>query len=137
MESTKNNLFLNIRNNLSSKHKVKDHLEFFINNNVSHIKPRQTVLEYLRENAYFGTKYGCGEGNCGACTVVIAQFDHISNKIKYLSANGCLLLLCSINNKQIITVEGIGNPKNPHSIQVKQKTFKFLTKKSLFKIFNN
>jgi xanthine dehydrogenase/oxidase len=133
MESTKYNGFLNIWKNLSSKHKVLDYLEFYINTDykkVSNIKPQLTVLEYLRENAYFGTKYGCGEGNCGACTVVIAELDHNSNKVKYRSANACLLPLCSINNKQIITVEGIGNPKNPHPIQV--NIFNIIIIRSLF-----
>ena len=82
------------------------------------IDPKKTVLEYLRENGFTGTKYGCGEGGCGACTVVIAEYDQNKDMIRYRSANACLLPLCSINNKQVITIEGIGNCETPHPIQV-------------------
>jgi xanthine dehydrogenase iron-sulfur cluster and FAD-binding subunit A len=96
-------------------------LNFYVNSNFVNLKsidPRTTVLEYLRENGYCGTKLGCNEGGCGACTVVIAAFDSETNMVKYLSANACILPLCSANNKQIITIEGIGNPEMPHPIQV-------------------
>jgi xanthine dehydrogenase/oxidase len=99
----------------------KSSLSFYINSkyvSVKSIDPRTTVLEYLRENGYTGTKLGCNEGGCGACTVVIAEFDFEKNMVKYRSANACILPLCSANNKQIITIEGIGNPENPHPIQV-------------------
>ena len=96
-------------------------LEFYINSNfksINNVDPRITLLEYLRENGYYGTKYGCGEGGCGACTVCIAEYDFSKEMIKYRSANACLLPLCSVNYKQVITVEGIGTPELPHSIQV-------------------
>jgi ferredoxin len=87
-------------------------LRFYVNNELNDLKnvsidPKKTVLEYLRENGLTGTKYGCGEGGCGACTVVIAEFDNESKLIKYRSANACLLPLCAIHCKQIITIEGI------------------------------
>ena len=97
------------------------HLEFYINNDLKSldiIDPRTSLLEYLRDNGYYGTKLGCGEGGCGACTVCIAEYDPNKKMIKYRSANACLLPLCSVNNKQVITVEGIGNPDLPHAIQV-------------------
>lgn len=101
-----------------------NYLDFYINNHfkrIYEIDPRKTLLEYLRETGYKGTKYGCGEGGCGACTVVIAET--ASNQadrslIKYRSANACLIPLCLLNRKQIITIEGIGNPDEPHPIQV-------------------
>ena len=97
-------------------------INFFVNSdfkkNVNNVDPKTNVLTYLRENGYTGTKYGCGEGGCGACTVVIAEYNQESKLINYRSANSCLLPLCSLNNKQIITVEGLGNPDKPHPIQV-------------------
>lgn len=96
-------------------------IEFYINSDykqTKNIDPRTTLLSYLRENGYTGTKYGCGEGGCGACTVVIAEYDENKKLINYRSANSCLLPVCSLNRKQIITIEGIGNPDNPNPIQV-------------------
>ena len=101
--------------------KVKNSFEFYVNSDhkkITSIDPSITLLEYLRENEYFGTKYGCGEGGCGACTVVIAEFDSNQNQIKYRSANACLVPICAVANKQVITIEGIGDPNKPHPIQV-------------------
>jgi xanthine dehydrogenase/oxidase len=96
-------------------------IKFYLNQDprsLANEDPRKTVLEYLRENNYFGTKYGCGEGGCGACTVLIAEYDAKKDAIKYRTANSCLLPIYSLNNKQIITIEGIGNPDRPHPVQV-------------------
>lgn len=97
-------------------------IQFYVNTdlkkNIHNIDAKTSVLTFLRENGYTGTKYGCGEGGCGACTVVIAEFDENTKLINYRSANSCLLPLCSMNRKQIITIEGIGSPERPHPIQV-------------------
>ena len=105
-------------------------LEFYVNSSFKRLKtvdPRTTILEYLRENSYCGTKLGCNEGGCGACTVVLGEYDQDKKLVKYRSCNSCILPLCSANNKQIITVEGIGNIKMPHPIQVSiKKIFIFI-----------
>ena len=101
--------------------KTNNEISFYVNNDLkklSKIDPRRSLLEYLRENEYYGSKYVCGEGGCGACTVVIAEYDTHKNMIKYRTANACLLPVLTINNKQIITVEGIGDTSNPHPVQV-------------------
>jgi xanthine dehydrogenase/oxidase len=96
-------------------------LRFFINSTEikeQSVDPRTTVLEYLRANGLTGTKTGCNEGACGACTVVIADYDHEKKLVRYRSANACIMPLCSAHNKQIITIEGLGTPLAPHPIQV-------------------
>lgn len=60
---------------------------------------------------------GCGEGGCGACTVVISQYNPTTRSIYHASVNACLAPLASIDGKHVITVEGIGNVNSPHPAQ--------------------
>ncbi|KAK5131501.1 hypothetical protein LTR08_000895 [Meristemomyces frigidus] len=79
--------------------------------------PEVTLLEYLRGIGLTGTKLGCAEGGCGACTVVVSQYNPTSKKIYHASVNACLAPLVSVDGKHVITVEGIGNVKKPHPAQ--------------------
>ena len=68
--------------------------------------PNLTLLEYLRNHARLtGTKEGCAEGDCGACTVIVGELR--GNKLHYQSVNACIVLLGMLDNKQILTVEHI------------------------------
>ncbi|KAI3520468.1 hypothetical protein L1887_09906 [Cichorium endivia] len=58
-----------------------------------------------------GTKLGCGEGGCGACTVMVSYFDQNSNKCVHQAINACLAPLYSVEGMHVITVEGLGNRK--------------------------
>lgn len=60
---------------------------------------------------------GCGEGGCGACTVVVSQWDPTTQQIYHASVNACLAPLVSVDGKHVITIEGIGNVKRPHPAQ--------------------
>ena len=68
--------------------------------------PYLTILDYLRtvENAC-GTKEGCGEGDCGACTVAIG--DPIDGGMRYRAVNSCVAFLGQADGKEILTVEGL------------------------------
>ncbi|XP_047402763.1 aldehyde oxidase isoform X1 [Sciurus carolinensis] len=81
--------------------------------------PETMLLPYLRKNLRFtGTKYGCGGGGCGACTVMISQYDPIAKKIRHHPANACLTPICSLYGAAITTVEGIGSTKTRiHPVQ--------------------
>jgi xanthine dehydrogenase/oxidase len=81
------------------------------------VDPEITLLEYLRGIGLTGTKLGCAEGGCGACTVVISQYNPTTKKIYHASVNACLAPLVSVDGKHVITVEGIGNVKRPHPAQ--------------------
>ncbi|KAL6564721.1 xylitol dehydrogenase [Orobanche minor] len=77
-----------------------------------------TLLEYLRDIGLTGTKLGCGEGGCGACTVMVSYFDQNSKKCVHLAVNACLAPLYSLEGMHIITVEGVGNRRHGlHPIQ--------------------
>ena len=53
-----------------------------------------------------GTKLVCGEGGCGACTVLVSKVDHSTGVVKHLSVNACLYPLGAVDGAHIITVEG-------------------------------
>ena len=76
------------------------------------LKPTTTVLNYLRSlSTHKGVKEGCAEGDCGACTVVLAERCP-DKSIKYTAVDSCLVFLPMIHGKQIITVENLSQRKN-------------------------
>ena len=82
----------------------------------SDIPPAQTTLEYLLQNvSLFGTKCSCNEGDCGACTVVIA--DVLDAEVHYAAVNSCLYTAAKLQGKHLITIEGLGTPEHLHPIQ--------------------
>ena len=71
--------------------------------------PTTTVLNYLRGLPdHKGVKEGCAEGDCGACTVIIAELDG-NNQIRYRAVNSCLIFLPKLHGKWLITIENIKN----------------------------
>jgi xanthine dehydrogenase small subunit len=67
-----------------------------------------TVLEYLRNIARrTGTKEGCAEGDCGACTVVIGELAADGERIDYRAVNSCIRYLPTLDGKELITVESL------------------------------
>lgn len=71
-------------------------------------EPRQTLLEVLREDlGLMGTKEGCGNGNCGACTVILEG----------RTVNSCLVLAVEAQGKAVTTVEGLAQPGRLHPLQ--------------------
>ncbi|KAF0130145.1 MAG: xanthine dehydrogenase small subunit [Bacteroidetes bacterium] len=81
--------------------------------------PSTTVLNYLRMNRLIGTKEGCAEGDCGACTVTIAEL--VNDKLVYKAVNSCLMFLSGLQGKQLITIEHLsenaGNNSLLHPVQ--------------------
>ena len=71
--------------------------------------PTMNLLEYLRSIGLTGTKLGCGEGGCGACTVMVSSWDGAAGKPRHRAVNACLAPLYSVEGCHVVTVEGIGN----------------------------
>ncbi|KAH0900779.1 hypothetical protein HID58_040282 [Brassica napus] len=70
-----------------------------------------TLLEYLRDIGLTGTKLGCGEGGCGACTVMVSNYDVKSKTCVHYAVNACLAPLYSVEGMHVITIEGLGHRK--------------------------
>jgi xanthine dehydrogenase small subunit len=81
--------------------------------------PTRTVLQFLREDLRLtGTKEGCAEGDCGACTVVLAEVDRSGSGTELRSINSCIRFLPTIDGKELITVEGLaGQGGKLHPVQ--------------------
>ncbi|XP_059609594.1 xanthine dehydrogenase-like [Phlebotomus argentipes] len=81
--------------------------------------PEETLLSYLREKLRLcGTKLGCAEGGCGACTVMVSRVDKQSQLVRHLAVNACLAPLCSMHGLAVTTVEGIGSTRTRlHPVQ--------------------
>jgi xanthine dehydrogenase small subunit len=68
--------------------------------------PTMTVLDWLRARARLtGTKEGCGEGDCGACTIVVGR--PVDGSLQYRAVNSCLMMLPQLDNCAVLTVEGL------------------------------
>jgi xanthine dehydrogenase small subunit len=75
---------------------------------VSDLPATTTVLEYLRNFAgRTGTKEGCAEGDCGACTVVLGELTADGRDIDYRAINSCIRFLPTIDGKELVTVESL------------------------------
>lgn len=83
-------------------------IEFILNNQqiTTDLPPTSVLLDFIRkESKLTGTKEGCREGDCGACTVLIGTL--VKSKVVYKSVNSCLVPIASVHGKHIVTVEGL------------------------------
>jgi xanthine dehydrogenase molybdopterin binding subunit/xanthine dehydrogenase small subunit len=77
-----------------------------------------TLLEYLRRDGLTGSKEGCAEGDCGACSVAILDRD-AGGRAAWRAINSCLVPLCLLDGREIVTVEGVAGPRGLHPVQQK------------------
>lgn len=67
-----------------------------------------TLLEFLRQQGHIGTKEGCGDGDCGACTVAMIGRGS-DGQAHYQAVNSCLIPIGAVAGREIVTVEGVSN----------------------------
>jgi len=99
---------------------TSSNIEFIYQNKIFKIKKpdtNETLLNYIRTKLKkTGTKEGCAEGGCGACTVVLGQLKN--NEINYQAINSCITLLPTLQGKQLILVEDlISKDGSLHTVQ--------------------
>jgi len=98
---------------------VSDTIQFLLNDKIYKIKnpdPNKTILNYIRNDLKLtGTKEGCAEGGCGACTIVLGELNR--NRIIYKSINACISFLPILNGKQLILIEDLVHENKPHVTQ--------------------
>jgi len=104
---------------------LREKIQFVLNdclvsvdfNENTELRPTTTVLNYLRSlPAHKGVKEGCAEGDCGACTVVIAE--NQNGKLSYKTIDSCLVFLPMIHGRQLITVEDLAEKDVLHPVQL-------------------
>src|SRR5262245_13372375 len=83
---------------------------------LSDFAPGTTLLDYLRTvERSVGTKEGCAEGDCGACTVVLGRLRH--ERLAYQPVNACILLLGQVDGAEVVTVEDLAQAGALHPVQ--------------------
>lgn len=92
---------------------MNDVIKFVMNGEVVAAQtpdPTRTVLQYLREDQRLaGTKEGCAEGDCGACTVVVASLDETTQVVTHKAINACIAFLPTLHGKALYTIESLSS----------------------------
>ncbi|WP_275315239.1 FAD binding domain-containing protein [Tenacibaculum bernardetii] len=93
-------------------------VQFILNNQIikTPVNSGITLLDFIRDHQQLkGTKIGCREGDCGACTVLIGTVE--GDNVNYKSITSCISPLGNANGKHIVTIEGINLPKSLNTVQ--------------------
>jgi len=93
-------------------------IQFILNNRLIQTDKvaSTTLLDFIRYDENLrGTKIGCREGDCGACTVLIGSLEN--GKTTYISATSCLTPLPNVHGKHVVTVEGLNLPEKLNQVQ--------------------
>jgi xanthine dehydrogenase small subunit len=75
-----------------------------------------TALEFLRDRGFTGCKDGCAEGECGACTILVAR-PGVAGPTEWTAINACLTPAAGLDGQEVVTAEGLGTPTALHPVQ--------------------
>src|SRR5688572_10025467 len=100
--------------------KIRNEISFLLNGEtvaLNDVAPDETLLDYLRlRRSLRGSKEGCAEGDCGACTVLVGRLS--SGKLVYESVNACIRFMGSLDGCHVVTVEHLrGDAGKLHPVQ--------------------
>lgn len=79
-------------------------------------RPEATALDWLRGLGLTGAKEGCAEGECGACSVLVAR-PGVDADTEWTAINACLLPAATLAGQDVVTAEGLGTPDALHPVQ--------------------
>jgi xanthine dehydrogenase small subunit len=98
---------------------MSDTIRFVLDGEIRELRdvaPTTTVLNWLREEERrCGTKEGCAEGDCGACTVAIGERD--GDTVRYRALNSCIQFVPTLDGKELVTVESLKHDGKLHPVQ--------------------
>ncbi|ANT49497.1 xanthine dehydrogenase small subunit [Mesorhizobium amorphae] len=103
-----------------AKLKTRNEIRFILNGEdiaLTTVAPEETLLDWLRLNRSLrGTKEGCAEGDCGACTVLVGRLS--AGRLVYESVNACIRFLGSLDGTHVVTIEHLrGDGEKLHPVQ--------------------
>jgi xanthine dehydrogenase small subunit len=75
-----------------------------------------TLLDFVRAQGLTGCKEGCAEGECGACSVLVAR-PGIASATEWVAINACLVPAAALDGQEVVTAEGLGRPDALHPVQ--------------------
>src|SRR4051812_24724256 len=80
------------------------------------VAPHTTLLDFVRAEGLTGAKEGCAEGECGACSVLVAR-PGIDSATEWVAINACLVPAAALDGQEVVTAEGLGRPEALHPVQ--------------------
>ncbi|MGV9665519.1 xanthine dehydrogenase small subunit [Nocardia niigatensis] len=86
------------------------------NTPISPVSTHTSLLDFLRERGLTGCKEGCAEGECGACSVLVAR-PGVAEPTEWVAINACLVPAVALDGQEIVTAEGLGGPAELHPVQ--------------------
>ncbi|MFT9418293.1 xanthine dehydrogenase small subunit [Acetobacter sp.] len=99
---------------------MRQHISFYVGDTLHHLSslpPELTLLDWLRDQqARTGTKEGCNEGDCGACTVLVGRLEQ--GNLVWRAVNACIHMVWMLDGAQLLTVEDLRSPDGAlHPVQ--------------------
>ncbi len=83
---------------------------------LSGVPTHTSALEFLRSRGFTGCKDGCAEGECGACSILVAR-PGVAGPTEWIAINACLAPAAGLDGQEVVTAEGLGTPTALHPVQ--------------------